>query len=205
MNLTQKLSGALATAAAMGLLLTGSALAADIEITDNGAGSQNTVTVTEVSTCTVFQGTETNVIALVSAKASTGGNKAIGNTGGDVTVTSGDATATASLTVTGGSNTATDPCCCKQNCCQEEGCASPETVKIADNGALSKNTVTKTKVGTSSVHQAGATNVLAAVKAKARTGKNKALFNTGGTTTVESGVATSDATKVVTGGSNNLP
>lgn len=203
MNFKQKVGGALATAAAMGLILTGSALAADIEITDNGAHSTNKVEITNTSTCTVVQGTETNVLAWVDASASTGGNSASGNTGGDTSITTGDATATATLTVTGGSNTATNPCCCKQNCCNGD-CPTTESVKVSDNGAHSNNQVKETNTGTQTVVQGGATNVAAKVKAKAKTGKNRARNNTGGTTTINTGVATSDALKDVTGGSNTI-
>src|SRR3990172_10175842 len=133
-------------------LMAGSALAADLEIKDNGVGSHNLIVVQESSECTVVQGTETNVLAAVSASASTGGNSASFNTGGNTTITSGNATATATMTVTGGSNTATNPCCCDQDPCPAvEGGGG--NVVISDNGAFSHNWVKKTSVKSSTVVQ----------------------------------------------------
>ena len=202
-NVLYKGGAALATASLMGLLLTGGVLAADLEITDNGADSHNKIEVKVENKCEVVQATETNVEALVGASASTGGNTASGNTGGDTSITTGNATATATLTVTGGSNTATDPCCCQKNCC-EEGCTDGLTAKISDNGARSHNKIKVTKKGASSLVQAGSTNVGALVGARAKTGKNKAKNNTGGTTTIDTGTARSDAFLEVIGGSNTI-
>ena len=182
-------------------LMAGSALAADLEIKDNGVGSHNLIVVQESSECTVVQGTETNVLAAVSASASTGGNSASFNTGGNTTITSGNATATATMTVTGGSNTATDPCCCDKNPC--DGALAPNVV-ISDNGAFSHNKVKLTNSSNSTVVQGASTNVGAYVGAKAKTGKNKAWFNTGGTTNITSGSATSGSSLTVSGGSNTL-
>ena len=201
MKLYYKLVAGTGAAILATALLAGSAFAADLEIKDNGAGSYNKIEVVNVETCNVVQGSETNVLSVVSASASTGGNSASFNTGGDVTVTSGNATATATLTVTGGSNTATNPCCCDKNPC--EGAPAPSTL-ISDNGAFSYNKVKVFNFSNSSVVQGASTNVGAYVGAKAKTGKNKAWFNTGGTTDVTSGSATSSSSQTVTGGSNTL-
>lgn len=192
-------AGAVSAALLMGSLA-GTVFAADLEITDNGARSVNTITVHEISVCDVEQNNLTLVGAAVSASASTGGNTANGNTGSGVSITTGNASATASNTVTGGSNTAVNPCCCDPVCDE----VAPPTAAIRDNGWRSTNTINRTSVGVSDVEQNNATVVLGKVKAKARTGKNKANWNTGGTTTVSTGVATSGATNTVTGGSNTI-
>ena len=198
-----KLVAGMGAAIVAGALLAGSTFAADIVIKDNGMGSSNKIVVSNIETCTVVQGSETNVLAAVSASASTGGNSANYNTGGNVTVKSGNASATATMTVTGGSNTATNPCCCEVNPCGCGGTSVPSVV-IADNGVFSCNKVKLTNYSSSTVIQGASTNVGANVGAKAKTGKNKAWFNTGGTTNVTSGKATSSATLTVTGGSNTL-
>jgi hypothetical protein len=105
------------------------------------------------------------------------------------------------MTVTGGSNTATDPCCCEKDPCEGGG----YTAKISDNGAFSWNTIGQASISSSLIVQGSSTNVGAMVGAKAKTGKNKAWFNTGGTTMVKSGNATSSSSLSVSGGSNNLP
>lgn len=185
-------------------LLAGSAYAADLEISDNGADSNNTIEIKQNSCCTVVQTTQTNVLAGVWASASTGGNQANSNTGGDVSVTSGNATATAGVTVIGGSNSATNPCCCQQATCEGGDCAHEGSAVISGNGDDSTNKIKITKTGKSTLVQGAGTNVGTLVKAKAKTGKNKANSNTGGTTTVLSGNSTSTSGLTVVGGSNTL-
>ena len=200
-----KLAAGTGAAILAAALMTGSALAADLEISGNGAGSDNDIIVTEQSCCTVVQSSTTNVGAWVGASAATGGNTASGNTGGDTSITTGDATSTAGVTVTGGSNTATNPCCCQSDPCNGEDCVGGEhSVLISGNGFNSDNTVVITKKKKSTVVQETETNVWAGVKAKARTGRNRARNNTGGSTTIDTGAATSDAFVDVTGGSNTL-
>lgn len=66
----------------------------------------------------------------------------------------------------------------------------------------SKNRIRKTKTNSLSVGQATATLVEAKVKAKAKTGKNRASWNTGGSTSIDTGSANSSADLAVHGGSN---
>ncbi|OGH17752.1 MAG: hypothetical protein A2868_00935 [Candidatus Levybacteria bacterium RIFCSPHIGHO2_01_FULL_40_15b] len=201
MSLTKKIAAGVMTGALALATFAPSVFAADLEITDNGAGSVNTISVHDVSVCDVDQNNLTLVGGIVSASASTGGNQANGNTGGNVSVTSGNATATATNTVTGGNNTAVNPCCCDTGC---DGASEPSAT-ISDNGRRSRNRIDVAKVSVSDVDQNNATIVFGKVKAKAKTGWNKANGNTGGgTTTVLSGTATAGATNTVTGGSNSI-
>lgn len=194
-----KLATGAATAALLAGALAPSVFAADLEITDNGADSDNAINITDVSVCNVEQRNTTLVGAIVGASASTGGNQANGNTGGNVSVASGNATANASLTVTGGNNTAVNPCCCDQ--CED----TDSTAVISDNGRRSRNRINRTGVKVSNVEQRTFTGVEGFVGARARTGWNRANGNTGGgTTTVMSGRARSNASFFVTGGSNSL-
>ena len=204
LKLYYKLAAGTGAAILAAALMTGSALAADLEISGNGDDSTNKIEVTQESCCTVVQSSETHVWAGVSASASTGGNEASGNTGGDVSVTSGNATATAGVTVVGGSNTATNPCCCQPNPCEGGGCPEGASAVISGNGADSNNQIKITKKSKSTLVQGSSTNVGAWVKAKTKTGKNKANSNTGGTTTIQSGSGTSTSGLTVVGGSNTL-
>jgi len=197
-----KLAAGTGAAILASVILAGSAYAADLEISGNGKDSNNTIEIKQETCCTVVQTTQTNVWAGVSASASTGGNEASGNTGGDVSVTSGNATAVAGVTVIGGSNSATNPCCCQQTTCEGD-CAQGGSAVISGNGEDSTNKIKITKTGKSTLVQGASTNVGAWVKAKAKTGKNKANSNTGGTTTVLSGSGTSTSGLTVVGGSNN--
>lgn len=184
---------------AMLLSLFATSVLADSTISGNGAGSNNTIVVTNTSNCLVLQGNATLVLASVSAKASTGGNKANGNTGGDVTIDTGDASATSTMTVTGGDNSVTNPCCCMVS---PVGPADPT---IKGNGKNSVNTIVSTETKNSATIQVGITGVAASVKAKAKTGKNKANSNTGkGAVEITTGKGTSSSTLEVTGGSNSL-
>lgn len=62
------------------------------EIKNNGAGSHNRCRITEINVQVTIQRNLANIWNGVLVIASTGGNQASKNTGGDVTVTTGDAT-----------------------------------------------------------------------------------------------------------------
>lgn len=175
-----------------------SAFASGVTVTGNGAGSDNTVVVTNTKNCTVLQGNATLVLASVEANSNTGGNTANANTNGNVTVDTGNATSTANMTITGGDNTVTDPCCCST--------VAPTTnTTVSGNGNKSTNTVVLTDTNNSTLAQGGITGVAARVKIKAKTGKNRANRNTGpGTVEVLTGNSVTTSTLNVTGGSNTF-
>ena len=204
-KLGYKVSGAVAAAILWGSLLTPAALAdTTLEISGNGADSTNTIAVSVSEECKVKQTANTDVLADVTTTASTGGNEASGNTGGSVSITTGDATAVTTITVTGGSNTAINPCCC-QGPCPEGNPESSHSGVISDNGAGSANTIAVSKSKSSKVKQKANTAVLAVVKTKAKTGKNKANSNTGpGAVTIDTGIANSTTEVTVAGGTNTL-
>ena len=64
----------------------------DLLIKDNGKNSDNSIKVNDNNGVTVFQDNTAIVTNNVDSDASTGKNDANGNTGGDVTVTTGNAT-----------------------------------------------------------------------------------------------------------------
>jgi hypothetical protein len=199
MNIYKKFVAGAASAILLGATFVPSVLASTT-ISGNGVGSTNTVVVLTGSLCDVDQSSNTNVLATVSSSASTGGNQANGNTGaGDISVTSGAAVSSSSLTVTGGDNTATNPCCG----CQGTNPLTDPTV--SGNGVGSKNTVLSVNLQGTFVDQKSKTNVTALVVSKAKTGKNKANGNTGaGSVSVTSGPGTSATAVSVTGGSNSI-
>lgn len=201
MNIAEKIGAAIAAGSLVTLLMTQVVSADTLEISGNGDGSSNTIVSTTTQTCDVKQTANTDVVALVSAQAATGGNEASGNTGSGTSITTGDATSSASVTVTGGSNLAVNPCCCQPSCPQAE---STNSALISGNGDGSTNTIVDSKSKTSKVKQKAKTDVLADVKSKAKTGKNKSNNNTGGTNTIQTGHATSTAGVIVTGGTNTL-
>lgn len=156
-----------------------------IQISGNGAGSDNAVVTTQTSTNTVSQNNTANVTNNVTTNANTGNNTANFNTGGNTTVTTGGANTTANVTNTLNSNAAQI-----SNC----NCGSNTDVKISDNGALSQNQVNPlTVTNTNTISQNNEANVTNNVNAKASTGGNDATFNTGGNTTIRTGTANSTA------------
>ena len=208
MNLKFRIGGAIASAALMLTVLAPKAFAdttdgyngSGLEISGNGSGSNNTIIVTSTQSCDVSQKANTYVEALVSASSSTGGNTASNNTGGSTAIDTGNATSTATVDVTGGSNTATDPCCCQS----QAPTGSPAL--ISGNGDETTNIITDVSAKISSIKQKAKTRVGATVLAKAKTGKNKAKNNTGpGDVSVDTGTANSTAGVTVTGGTNDLP
>ncbi len=192
-----KIGGTLTAGALIASGLAGAAFA-DNTITGNGGGSVNTISVTDICTAGVVQANESDITVGVKQKANTGGNTASGNTGGDVTIDTGTVNQTATVGITGSSNTAVPPSCCG---CQE----ASSSATISGNGAGSINGVTDTTVKTTGAVQANKTKVKAKVRQKAKTGKNKANNNTDGTVEVLTGNTTSGATIGVGGSTNNLP
>ena len=172
------------------------------EISGNGAGSTNTIYIKNKSNCNVYQKNSTGVLTEIESSASTGGNKANGNNGGDVTIDTGNATSTVGVSVEGSSNTASNPCCCTCDGCESQ--PAEHTALISGNGEGSNNSVTLKKIKSSEVKQRNRTEVLTGVLSKARTGRNKAKNNTGGTVDVLTGNAVSNVDVVVAAPSNSL-
>jgi hypothetical protein len=155
-----------------------------IEISGNGAGSNNAAVVTSVNQTSVTQSNTAVVNNDLDSSAKTGGNDANFNTGGDVTVDTGDATVSSNVSTAVNSNAAEVGCC---------GAGSAD-VLIQGNGANSNNQVTPTLSNTVSVNQTNRANINNEVEGSAETGHNDANSNTGGDVTVRTGNATVDTT-----------
>lgn len=172
MSIFKKASIAATAGATLLALSFGVVFADTVTVTDNGAGSHNLVNDSNTQVTVVEQTNYASVVNNVSSDASTGGNKANGNTGGDVNVSTGGADVTVVVDNTLNKNTATvDPCC-------TEGGPSTD-VTVEGNGVWSKNTVNVGSESLTEVGQQNAANVVNNVDADAKTGGNQASLNTG--------------------------
>src|SRR5687767_5216624 len=130
-----------------------------IEISGNGAGSDNWATVEQSNTTTVSQSNVANVNNVVNADATTGNNDANFNTGGQVGISTGDASVKTDIQNNLNSNAASVDCCA----------AGSTDVNISGNGAYSDNGVLLGATTTTSVSQYNEANVNNAVDADAST------------------------------------
>jgi len=182
-NTKRKIAGAIATGALLLNAFTPLAFATTtIEISGNGAGSDNWVTLNQTSNTSVNQNNVANVTNNVDANAKTGGNDANFNTGGDVTIDTGKAESNVDISNTLNSNSAEVECC---------GPGSTN-VTISGNGAKSNNGVQLDQTSNTTVNQNNVANVNNNVDADAKTGGNDAYSNTGGDVTIRTGNAKAD-------------
>lgn len=159
----------------------------DVTVSGNGAKSDNLVTLTNVNTNGVSQANVADVNNNIKSDAKTGGNDANLNTGGDVTIMTGDATAKANVSTIANSNSAMIGGGAGAN-------GSSATFKIVGNGVGSDNWISAALVNSSSVEQANVADVDNNVDSDAKTGGNDAKFNTGGDVSIDTGDATAKAT-----------
>lgn len=162
------------------------AASTDLTITGNGDSSHNEIMVVEVNVNAVVQTNVTDVLNLVKAGASTGGNQISGTTGGEASLQSGDASTTAKVTNLAGTNLSSDPC----------GCPAPAepTVKIKGNGTKTNNKVALASVNMNLTKQTNLTDFHNLVMANSDSGKNKVKGTTGAGSTLISGAATTSVT-----------
>lgn len=164
-----------------------------IVISGNGANSSNGTVVQQTNTTTVTQNNQANVTNNVDADASTGGNDANFNTGGEVNVDTGNATSDVDVTNVLNSNSANVDCC-----------GNGDTdVKIDGNGADSQNSVGLVSSNLTSVTQNNNANVNNDIDSDAKTGYNDANSNTGGDVTINTGNAKASATVSTTANVNS--
>lgn len=194
-----KLGSAVAIATFVAAVIAPAGLAdTTVDVVNNGANSTTNVVVNNTSGGgSVSQTNNSTVVNDVSVKQVTGKNKANGNTGGNTTIDTGNASSTVNVVVGGSTNDATSVPC--------GGCASNTTVNVTGNGARSDNTVVVNNISKSGKKAKGQKNtsvIVNTVDVKQVTGKNKAKNNTGGSTGVATGNATSNVTVNVTGSSN---
>jgi spore coat protein C len=152
----------------------------DIRIAGNGSHSDNDVRVNLDRNITVSQNNDTNISNSVSVNNNTGHNSVNGNTGGDVNVRTGDATANVNISNQAGSNVANISGCC------DGGGAS---IKIEGNGSKSDNSVDFSRSSNLTLIQNNDTDIDNDVNVHNNTGHNSVDGNTWGDVTLETGEA----------------
>jgi len=187
MNKFQK---GVASAIAAGSILLQVALPAmastTIQISGNAVDTNNSANVDVDQSTYVTQSNYANVSNVVYANADTGDNDANGNTGGDVEVTTGNATANVSASNTVNSNLADVGCC---------GTGDID-VLVSGNGNNSENhvdlDVNNDKDAGTLIEQKNFARMNNYVNADADSGKNDANSNSGGDVEIHTGSATVD-------------
>ena len=182
------------SAGAMLLSVVSPVLAAEttLEISGNGSDSDSTINLGQSNTTAVVQSNNANVTNDVVANADSGHNDANRNTGGDVTVDTGDAKTDVKVSNSLNSNTASVDCCG----------ANDTSVLISGNGDKSDNDVNLTESSKTEVYQDNKAYVKNDIDADANSGKNDANRNTGGSVEVATGDATANVDVSTTANAN---
>lgn len=188
---TLSLSAMMLNAVALPISATSNGI--DLSVIGNGVESDNEIIVHSEQDTNVSQSNEFNVNNNINASASTGGNSASSNTGGDGLVDTGNATSNVTVTNAGNSNEAVVDCC---------NAAQGVSVMVDENGDSSDNKVVLSNDNKIKLDQENKSNVVNNVDNDASSGWNRADRNTGGSMTVKTGNA-SATTTVSTGGNVN--
>ena len=185
MDLKRKIATAIATGAILANALVPMAYAGtEITISGNGADSNNDAVVEVENDTNVTQSNTANFDNNIDGDANTGDNDANKNTGGDVTVKTGDATVNATVNNSANQNWAEVDCCSNNNL----------EIKISGNGADSDNTVNYDNAGREgndiNIDQHNYAYFDNDIKyLDAKTGNNDANENTGGNVEIDTGDA----------------
>ncbi len=197
-NLQKRVATAVATSAMLLNVLAPLAHADTmLEITGNGAHTDNEVKVNNSSNTTVTQNNNAVVTNNVTSNSSTGGNKANDNITGEVRIETGAATSTTKIVNELNTNAADI-----DNC----NCESDTEVKISGNLSGSDNKVelnNRHNSNDTAVYQDNRANVRNNVDAKATTGGNDANRNGSGDVSIKTGAATSDVSVSTTANVNS--
>lgn len=200
MSIKQKLTAAaaLGSLAASAFAPVSAFAANNVKVNNNGRGSENTVRIKDKKKTKVSQYNSTIVGTFVGLFSNTGGNKANDNGGsGAVDLDTGNVTNNVTITVDGGSNTATLPDCG----CDEEN----NDVTVNGNRRNSTNTVRISSKSKTVVEQGNETVVESAIVTGSNTGDNQANDNNGGgEKSINTGNVSNTVGITVTGSTNEL-
>jgi len=184
MTFKKRIITAIATGAVLVNAMAPLALAdTSLTVSGNGAFSNNAVNVTNESNTVVNQTNNANITNNIKSDASTGGNSSNYNTGGNSTVNTGAASSNVNVTNAANLNEANVSCGC------DNGATS---VNVTGNGAYSDNGVGVTNANEVFLNQNNNANFNNNVTANSSTGKNDSSFNTGGSTVVNTGAASTN-------------
>ncbi|MBI4084642.1 MAG: hypothetical protein HY431_01930 [Candidatus Levybacteria bacterium] len=153
--------------------------AEEVVVIGNGPDSTNTVTVSDNNQTAINQSNNADVSNSASVQATTGDNDASYNTGGDTSVTTGDAFVDTDISSAANASIITE------GCCPQNG-GSNQAV-ISDNGTDSQNTIgisNSSQTTITSVQSAQITNSISGI---AVTGNNQANSNTTGNVRIQTG------------------
>jgi len=157
--------------------------ATEVEIKGNGAFSDNLVTLGQSNVTAVSQSNSAKVKNLIEMDADSGENDANMNTGGDVTILTGNAKTSAVVSTHANENWA------KVGPALGGLGSSTVSLKILDNGAGSTNWIVANLAKISTLDQSNSADVKNDVDADAESGDNDANFNTGGEVLIDTGDA----------------
>lgn len=199
-NLQKRVATAVATSAMLLNVLAPLAHADTmLEITGNGAHSDNEVKVNNSSNTTVTQNNNAVVTNNVTSNSSTGGNEANDNITGEVRIETGAATSTTNVSNNLNTNVADI-----ENC----NCEGDTEVKISGNLTGSDNKVElnsgrHSNSNETAVYQDNRAYVKNNVDSNSSTGGNDANRNGSGDVSIKTGSATSDVTVSTTANVNS--
>ncbi|SRR6266568_2232522 len=185
MTFNKRIITAIATGAVLVNAMAPLALADTVTVSGNGALSNNAVNVTNTQATVVNQTNNANITNNVNSSASTGGNSSNFNTGGNSTINAGAASSVVNVTNAANLNKANISCGCSN---------SGATVNVTGNGAESNNGVGVNNANTVFLNQNNTSNFDNDINATASTGKNDSSFNTGGSSVIVTGNATTNVT-----------
>lgn len=197
MKILQKIGAGLATGALLTVASVPSAFAAtDVNVSGNGAFSDNNAAVSSSCSTSLDQTNVSNISNNVVTRANTGGNTASFNTGGSVTIFTGDATTDVEVSNAAGSNVAS---------VDGSGCSTGSTdVSVHGNGAFSDNSVYVRNWDRESWRQFNANYLRNQIYTNLTTGNNSANFNTGTDVVIHTGSTNADVEVENEAGSNVL-
>ncbi|MBI2587607.1 hypothetical protein HYW29_02265 [Candidatus Amesbacteria bacterium] len=151
----------------------------DIEISGNGAESENEVELKNDADINLFQTNQAQIYNRVDAEAETGENDANQNTGGDVQVKTGNASTWVGVTNTANANWAQIG----------DGNQGSLSAQILGNGFKSDNDIVLDLDNDTMLVQTNLADITNYIYAEAETGENDANQNTGGDVLVDTGDA----------------
>jgi hypothetical protein len=155
----------------------------DLEISKNGAYTDNDIKLKDDSDISLYQTNNAAVTNNVDADAKTGKNNANQNTGGNVAISTGDATSLVDVSTAANANYAV---------VGGDQASGSLSARILGNGYASDNLIDLQLDDDIALVQTNSASIYNNIDADAKTGKNNANQNTGGDMLIATGDATVD-------------